>query len=230
MCHRAISGERDAWIATPPSRDARRRPRDATRPCGGLLPACQRFLGPRHSIQVGSSTIDLEWRVDEPDGFAEFVRRESRALTRAAWLLEGDRGRAEDLVQTALLKTWRRWMHLGEPETAAAYVRRVMVTTFLSWRRRRWTSEQPVAVLPETVVDDGSDAVVLRRLVLADLDRLPPRQRAVVVLRYLLDLDERATAVAMGCSVGTVKTHHARALAALRKSQALSTAAGQEAT
>jgi DNA-directed RNA polymerase specialized sigma24 family protein len=81
-----------------------------------------------------------------PDGFAEFVAARSAALLRTAWLLTGDAGRAEDLLQTALAASWRRWRHVvagGYPE---AYVRRAIVTAYLSWWRRRWRAEVPATV------------------------------------------------------------------------------------
>ena len=87
----------------------------------------------------------------EPDGFRDFVVERSPALLRTGRLLTGQESTAQDLLQAALLKTWGRWDHI-ELGSAEAYVRQVMVTTFLTWRRRRWRGEQPFAVLPETAV------------------------------------------------------------------------------
>ena len=154
--------------------------------------------------------------VSEPVGFREFVAARSPALLRTAWLLTGDEHLAEDLVQTALSRTWPRWGRLhpgGDPE---AYVRRVMVNTSLSWRARRWSGEWATANLPEQVVLDPHDRV-LDRVHLAEVLRgLPARQRAVLVLRFFDDCSEQQTANLLGCSVGTVKSQTSRGLARLR--------------
>ena len=86
----------------------------------------------------------------EDDEFGEFVRASSRGLLRTGWLLTGDFASAEDLVQASLAHTWVRWGRLRSPDAAEAYVRQVMVRTFLRWKERRWTGETPTAVLPET--------------------------------------------------------------------------------
>ena len=148
--------------------------------------------------------------------FADYVAARRRALLRAAWLLTSDWHLAEDLVQTALAKAYLAWGRVEDPDP---YVRRVLVTTYVTWWRRRWNAEEPTGALPETAADavDGD----LRRQVLDVLRTLPRKQRAVVVLRYFEDLTEADTAAALGCSVGTVKSHHARAMARLRTSAAL---------
>lgn len=152
---------------------------------------------------------------DEAD-FASFVRASSRGLQRTAWLLTGDWHTAQDLAQTALAKSWPRWDSI-HPAAAEAYVRRVMVTTYLAWRSRRWTGETPTLSLPEKASEaDAFAHLDLRTSLLAVLARLPRRQRAVVVLRYFDDLSEAATAEVLGCSVGTVKSQASRALSALR--------------
>lgn len=87
-----------------------------------------------------------------PDGFDEFVTTHSRSLLRTGWLLSGSEATAQDLVQTALMKSWPRWDRV-ETAGAEAYVRRVMVSTFLTWRRRRWHGEVPVEVLPDLAGD-----------------------------------------------------------------------------
>jgi RNA polymerase sigma-70 factor (sigma-E family) len=156
-------------------------------------------------------------------GFAEYVAARGDSLLRTAWLLTGDHHRAEDLVQTALGKTWPHWSQIVESGEGSydAYVRRVMMTTYIAWWRRRWNAELPMAQLPERSGEVNQDAVELRRDLLIALSALPRGQRAVVVLRYFEDLTEAQTAEALGCSVGTVKSHSARALAALRESPAL---------
>jgi RNA polymerase sigma-70 factor (sigma-E family) len=154
--------------------------------------------------------------MDERDAFASFVASSSRQLLRSAWLLTGDWEFAEDLVQSALAATWSRWTRLQRVEHPQAYVHRVMVSTFLRWNRRRWMGEIATERLPEHSAEDEQLAgVEMRDAVSAALDVLPPRQRAVVVLRYFADLSEAQTAAAMGCAVGTVKSQAAKALARL---------------
>ena len=150
---------------------------------------------------------------DAGAGFADYVAARQAALLRTAYLLTGHRQDAEDLVQVALIKTVPHWARLdGDPD---AYVRRVMVRENISrWRRRRWR-EVVGADLPEPASDpvDGGRRVDLQRA-LADL---APRQRAVVVLRYLEDLSVAETADLLGISQGTVKSQASDALARLRK-------------
>ena len=158
----------------------------------------------------------------EPAGFGEFVAARSPALVRSAWLLTGDEAEAHDLVQTALAKTWTRWSQIVRKDSPEAYVRKVMLSTLLTWRRRRWRGELAVEVLPERL--DARDRYAeadLRHSVRAALQALPPRQRAVVVLRYFDDLTEAQTADALGCSVGTVKSQSAKAVAKLKACRAL---------
>ncbi|MDX6255964.1 MAG: hypothetical protein QOJ11_2298 [Frankiales bacterium] len=155
--------------------------------------------------------------MDEPDGFREFVAGRSRALLRTAWLLTGDWAAAQDLVQTALAKTWPAWSRIRRTDDPEVYVRRVLVTTYATWWRRRWRGEAPAAELPERVTtSDAFEDADRRAVVAAALATLTRGQRAVVVLRYFDDLTEAQTASVLGCSVGTVKSQHARALAALR--------------
>lgn len=155
--------------------------------------------------------------MSEPTGLRQFIETESPALLRFAWALTGDWATAEDLVQAALVVTWPRWNSLVRADRPEYYVRKVIVTTFLRWRRRRWNSEIPTVDLPRRPdqIDDYS-AADTRQSVLAALTRLPPRQRAVVVLRYFSDLSEAQTAELLGCSIGTVKRYNHDALARLR--------------
>jgi RNA polymerase sigma-70 factor (sigma-E family) len=153
----------------------------------------------------------------EPEGFRDYVAARQRGLLRAAWLMTGDWHAAEDLVQAALVRVWPRWTRVvaaGDPD---AYVRRVLVNVYLSARRRRWRGEYPTGALPDP--PSGADefaSVDLRDAVARALSALGRRQRAVVVLRYFNDLPEVQVAAVMGCSVGTVKSQSAKALAKLR--------------
>lgn len=148
------------------------------------------------------------------DDFSEFVAARGAALQRTAFLLTGDWGRAEDLLQSVLVKTLRHWPRVsaGSPE---AYVRAALARTAVSSWRRRWHGEIPSAALPEGTSDRWSE-VDRRRVIFDALRELPARQRAVIVLRFYEDLTEAAVADALGVSVGTVKSQTAKALARLR--------------
>lgn len=145
----------------------------------------------------------------------EFIDRNSRALLRSAWLLTGSWASAEDLVQTSLLQSWLHWDAI-KADSPDFYVRRVLMNTFLSGQRRRWTHERPMAELPERAAADELPSTELRHIIWRALSDLPPRQRAVVVLRYFNDLSEAQTAHVLECSVGNVKSQASRALAKLR--------------
>jgi RNA polymerase sigma-70 factor (sigma-E family) len=161
--------------------------------------------------------------VRDPEGFAEFVTARRDALVRTAYLLTGDRQLAEDLVQAALVRVWPRWERIGSVENVDAYVRRVLMSVFLSWRQRFWWREVATDVLPDRADtrgsggDPGGGPGSDRAVLLTAIKHLPPKQRAVIALRYFLDLSEADTADALGCSVGTVKSHSSRALAKLRE-------------
>jgi RNA polymerase sigma-70 factor (sigma-E family) len=156
--------------------------------------------------------------------FDDFVASRSRALLRTAYLLTGDHALAEDLLQTALAKSWFAWGRIsGPPEP---YVRRVIATTYSTWWRRRWRSEYPTGSLPERPAPAGTGPVDERDALWRALGSLPRRQRAVVVLRYYEDLSEAETAAALGVSRGTVKSQASRALAALRRDDDLTSTIG----
>ena len=162
---------------------------------------------------------------DGTTSFEEFVLRRSPALLRTAVLLTHDRGHAEDLLQAALIKTYRHWRRVSERGDPYAYVRRVLVTTAAGWRRRRTVQE--IVDLPAEPAGPGSETDLAERDVLTRaLATLPPRMRAVLVLRYWEDLSEATTAEALGCSVNTVKTQTSRGLARLRAQLAQPVPAG----
>jgi RNA polymerase sigma-70 factor (sigma-E family) len=150
--------------------------------------------------------------------FDEFVAARSRALVKAAWLLTGDWSSAEDLLQTALAKSYLAWGRI-EDGREEAYVRRVLVTTYATWWRRAWHAEQPTERIVELADHRDEPARTdLRQSLLVALAGLSRRQRATVVLRYYCDLSEADTAQTLGCSVGTVKSQAAKGLARLRES------------
>lgn len=167
---------------------------------------------------------------DETD-FREFVAARGSALARTAYLLTGDRGHAEDLVQTALARCWPRWSRVRSAGSTEAYVRRTMINTWYSWWRRSWRGELPSSdAIPDragpdmyAVADERSDL----RAALADL---PKRQRAVVVLRYYDDLTEAQVAALLDCSVGTVKSQASKGLRRLRVGELLAEATGTPTT
>lgn len=158
-------------------------------------------------------------RIDDEidEQFREFVSTRSAALLRTAYLLTGDWANAEDLLQTALTKTYLAWRRLGTIDSVEPYARRVLVTTATSWWRRRWHGEKPTGSLPETSGPDGADERAERDLLWRFVLGLPPRQRAVLVLRFYEDLTEAETARLLDISVGTVKSQGARAIATLRR-------------
>lgn len=170
---------------------------------------------------MGEATVsgDAWGAFTSAPGFDDFVAARGDALWRSAWLLTGDAHLAEDLVQTALAKSWPRWARVNADGSFEAYVRRVLFTTYAGWWRRRWNGERPTHSLPETTVDDGD--ADLRHDVVTALATLPRGQRAVVVLRFFEDLTERQTAEVLGINVGTVKSQTSRALATLRTSSLL---------
>lgn len=157
-------------------------------------------------------------RTDAYEGYREFVLARGAALSRAAYLLTGDRSAAEELTQAALVKAalrWRRVVAAGNPE---AYVRRILVNEHISWWRRFGRRELACGYQErEKPGLDPADAAAQRLDLAAALARLPKRQRAVIVLRFYEDLTEAETAAAMGCSVGTVKSQASAGLAKLRR-------------
>jgi RNA polymerase sigma-70 factor (sigma-E family) len=150
------------------------------------------------------------------DSFAEFMSAALPSLLRFGYVLTGDAHRGEELAQSALVTTYRRWRQLRHEEPHA-YVRRAMVNAHTSlWRRHRRETALPDDLdLPA----GGSGPVGYDDVdqVLRALRVLPPRQRAVIVLRYYDDLTEAEIARALGCSPGTVKSQASRAMKTLRR-------------
>lgn len=148
-------------------------------------------------------------------GFTEFVAARSTSLLRTAYLTCGSLSEAEDVLQTALERACMRWEKLcraGDPEP---YIRRIIVNLAISRARRlaivRFIPTHTPPDLPAAHVD-----IELRHVVMEGLRRLPPRQRAVVVLRFWEDMTEAQVARVLGCSVGTVKSQAFKALKRLR--------------
>ncbi|MEV7428890.1 SigE family RNA polymerase sigma factor [Nocardioides sp. NPDC092400] len=151
--------------------------------------------------------------------FTAFARSCMPQLHRTAWLLCGDRHRAEDLVQETLTKVYARWG--GAIASPAAYAQTTLTRTWISQQRRRSTHERPVAAVPEAQAaraarPAGTDGD-LRLTLLAALDRLEPLDRAVVVLRYLDDASTEEVARLLGLTGGAVRKRLMRALRRLRE-------------
>ena len=151
--------------------------------------------------------------------FEQFVLERSATLLRTAFMLIGDRAEAEDLVQTALLRTALKWRGVrGKPD---AYARQVLVNLARDrWRRlKRRPVEQSMDDLPPalTLHHDHANTVVDKQLLATSLATLSQRQREVLALRYFEDLSVADTAAIMHTSEGTVKSHTSRALHQLRQ-------------
>ncbi len=149
--------------------------------------------------------------------FVEFVQARQQALLRFAYLLTSDHYTAEDLVQTALAKTFLSWGRLRDRGALDAYVRRIIVNENTSLWRRAWKrNERPSDDLPYADRTSGQEPPGHDDALWQVVQTLPTRQRAAVVLRYYEDLSETETAAVLGCSVGTVKSQTSRAIAAMR--------------
>jgi len=154
--------------------------------------------------------------VDDADeqAFAEYFRARRDTVRRTAFLLCGDWHRADDHAQSAFVALHRHWRKIREPRAMDAWVRKTLVRAVVDESRRPWRRERSTDRTPEVA---GADADVATRTALVDaLRKVPARQRAVLVLRYLEGLDVAGTAAALGCSEGTVKSQTSHGLAALR--------------
>ncbi|WP_308282736.1 SigE family RNA polymerase sigma factor [Pseudonocardia nigra] len=153
-----------------------------------------------------------------PDTFEEYFRARRDAVRRTAFLLCGDWHRADDHAQAAFVALHRHWRRIRDRAALDAWMRRTLVRGIVDESRRPWRRERATAELPEdgAGVPSASDSVATRHVLVDGLRSVPPRQRAVLVLRFLEGLDVAATAAALGCSEGTVKSQTSHGLAALR--------------
>jgi RNA polymerase sigma-70 factor (sigma-E family) len=150
--------------------------------------------------------------------FEEFAATRMPGLLRFAAVLAGDRATAEDLAQEVLIRAYARWDRIGCLDRPELYVRKMMLNEFLNWRRRS-SRQIPVGDMasdPASIAPDHAAEYNDREALLAELGKLPRRQRAVLVLRYYEDRGDSEIADLLGCSPGTVRSHASRALAALR--------------
>ena len=150
--------------------------------------------------------------------FEEFAATRMPGVLRFAAVLAGDRATAEDLAQEVLIRAYARWDRIGCLDRPELYVRKMMLNEFLNWRRRSsrqipvgGMASEPASIAPDHAADYNE-----REALLAELGKLPRRQRAVIVLRYYEDRGDSEIADLLGCSPGTVRSHASRALAALR--------------
>lgn len=163
-------------------------------------------------------------RQADEESFRRFAVEHAARLRRSAFLFCGDWHLAEDLMQATLIKIYRSWSRVQKEDSLVNYARTVLLRTWLDEKRRPWRrSEQSHAAVPDVHDEapgpgDSADRLWARDLVHQGLLRLPPRQRAVLVLRYFDDLSVAETAEVMRCSQGTVKSQTARGLESLRVS------------
>ena len=188
-------------------------PRLADAPAGG-----DRGTSPRPSVPAARTKgpgVAAAGPIDD-HGFREYVRRRRRALLRTAYLLTGNLADAEDLVQSALAKTYLAWHRIEDRGAVDSYVRRAMVNTQISWWRRRRLEEFPTDEIPDQATTDHPVSTDVQESLRRAIDRLPQRMRAAIMLRYYEDMTEGEVAEVLGVSVGTVKSTVSRAVAKLR--------------
>jgi RNA polymerase sigma-70 factor (sigma-E family) len=150
--------------------------------------------------------------------YIEYVRARLPRLHRLAYLLCGDGSRADDIVQSAMTNLYVHWRAIRVANDLDAYVRTMVVRAFLGEKRRPWSRVSLLANAPDRL-DPGTEhdsATLDRLLVRAALRKVPPRQQAVLVLRFLADLPVSEVAELLGCAEGTVKSQTSKGLAALR--------------
>lgn len=150
--------------------------------------------------------------------FEEFAVSQLSAVLRFAAVLTGDRASAEDIVQEILIRAHRHWNEISCLDRPERYVRKMVVNEFVSSRRRlrRLVPAGCSSEVDERVTPDHASCYAERDALLTELAKLPPRQRAVLVLRYYDDYSDAAIAEALGCARGTVRSYACRALATLR--------------
>jgi RNA polymerase sigma-70 factor (sigma-E family) len=164
---------------------------------------------------------------ESDEEFREFMRGRWPAMVRLAYGLTGDLGHAEDVAQAAFARAYASWSRVARTGDPDAYVRRIVINENNRRFRRRRVKENLVDAVPEPSghrtndAADAADAIGDSAALLTALRRLGPRQRAVIVLRFWMDMSEAETAAALHCSAGTVKSQASRALAALRGSAEL---------
>lgn len=155
-------------------------------------------------------------RADRDSEYVEFVTARLPTWRRLAWMLCGDQHRADDLVQQTITTLYVRWARMEKVSNPDQYVRTMLVNAFMDEKRRPWSRVRLFRNAPDGAETDGPD-IEEREHVRNALSAVPPRQRAVLVLRFLCDLSVTEVASILNCSPGTVKSQTARGLAALRR-------------
>ncbi|MCU1625010.1 MAG: polymerase, sigma-24 subunit, subfamily [Frankiales bacterium] len=155
-------------------------------------------------------------RADRDGEFTAYVAACSGSLERFAYLLTTDASQAQDLLQSTLMQLLAHWSDVRDRASLDAYARKIMINKHRAWWRRRSSSEVITDRLIMPSVPDATWQVDARQDLLSQLRKLPPRQRATVVLRYYEDMSEAEVAAVLGCSIGTVKSQTSRALGHLR--------------
>jgi RNA polymerase sigma-70 factor (sigma-E family) len=148
------------------------------------------------------------------DEFARFAEAAFPRLRRTAFLLCGDWHTAEDLAQITLANVFASWHRIARHDEVSGYATKTLLNAYLTDSRRKWHGEVPARDLPERPTDQPGPE--LRLTLIGALETLPPKARAVIILRYWVDLSVGQTAAVLGCSEGTVKSQCARALERLR--------------
>jgi RNA polymerase sigma-70 factor (sigma-E family) len=183
----------------------------------GVPPGAQVPSQPGPADTAASSAGTAGRSVSSVDAdFHEFVLTRGRSLLHSAYLLTGNLPDAEDLVQSALAKTYQAWDRIEDRKALDGYVRRAMVNTHISWWRHRKLDEYPTEDLPDQPAADSSVSSEQQDALRRAIDRLPHRMRAAVVLRFFEDMTEAEVAEVLGVSQGTVKSTVSRAVAKLR--------------
>ncbi|GAA2622722.1 SigE family RNA polymerase sigma factor [Dactylosporangium fulvum] len=148
--------------------------------------------------------------------YVEYVTARLPALRRLAYVLSGDSHRADDLVQQTITTLFVRWSKIRQADHLDRYVRSMLVNTFIDERRLAWAKVRLFAEPPQSVAPEP-DSVEDRSVLRAALARVPRRQRAVLVLRFIYDLPVTEVADMLGVSTGTVKSQTSHGLTALRR-------------
>ena len=148
--------------------------------------------------------------------FESFVAERKRPLLRFAMVLTGDARLTEDIVADVLGKAYERWDRVGEVDDPNAYVRRMIVNEFVSFRRRLARTFPVAEPDPVETSPDPATSHAERAALIVELAKLPRKQRAALVLRYYEGMDDHAIAKLLGCSESTVRSNAARALTRLR--------------
>ncbi len=178
-----------------------------------------RWLSDRHSTWRTAGAL-ARYGAHMSEDFATFINQNGPRLLRFGVLLCGNRADAEDLLQDVLVRVYPRWRSIQEQQPEA-YIRRAMTNRLISRQRSPWIRRRDPEVPDVALPADDMSHVDIRATLLAALRTLPPRMRAIVLLRYWMDYSEQQTALALDCSVGSVKSQSSRGVQRLRECMAV---------